>query len=578
MNKNLKLQIIFLALIVLVLPMVQAADNIYGWTTSENIEKDASNNLSVTGPGTLITNYTFDILANTNYTFSYNGEITQGCALKVNFADNSCLSNKTFRWENCFISPIITLTGANKLAVFNLTSNEHAINGVYFQDVKLNLSFEGSCSNIRLANISLKEQKYSLDNAQFNSPNIAAIDESSCCPSDYCWNGTVCVDSALWTKNPREKGIWSTTSGSGYRCVITNTVTNNAEWVFSTPKYDWNNKNSGYCSNNTNCFVTVSGLSPINGVSSGCVPNGTFVNDTFNINAGNHYCYDGAWTTKTYIVAKELLNMTEGLPYILSCYNDTSVTFNSNGNVQSNYNKDILSTCVLIKQKSSTDEQVITGIITDNPNQVLIYLVSTYYNPTYAGLKNKPLKEYADISKCELISGNFLECFRSDDSNPTPAPMHIYYENKSKYFIISEESLSFGNPGLWGSIINFFKKLFTSSSGVVVSNLPLTDYENIYLVNTPNGTITAVEEDKFNGTVMNTVLFVQYNCSNSTYNVINKDSIVAYVRNLDSSATVVYSDTVKQQNLTITTKIRTNLWPYLTSSLRHRTDSGFTCG
>ena len=125
------------------------------------------------------------------------------------------------------------------------------------------------------------------------------------------WNS---LNISNWTdKHVNLSNISDTVS---YRCIIVNNNTNDAQWVPSKIKYDWNFEKSGYCARETDCFVneTFSWTAPgyaTQGYSKGCIHHGDVVSDApYTPQQGNHYCHQGNWTTKSYIVATFLQNIS----------------------------------------------------------------------------------------------------------------------------------------------------------------------------------------------------------------------------------------------------------------------------
>ena len=581
------------------LPLTFTGSTIPGWDKSEcrtlygcSAILDSNTNIllvniSNNGIGHLLTDYSFDVSADTSYNFSYTINNSATCKVNVSFYFGICQSYTDFTSKYCFITPTASLgsdlniiTSSKLLQIPN--ANSHATNDKYFKDVRLSLTFTGTCSNTQISNISLREQKYINDTIDYDMNQVPTIDitsENSCCPNDYCWNGTTCVNSKIWTTDSSMPGIWSN-GDRGYRCVMNGT---SAEWIFSKKHYDWDHHYSGYCPSNSDCFVEEN----FRGTED-CVATNTVINDAFEENLGNHYCYDGSWTTKTYLVAQLLINLTEGKPYVLNCHNTTDTTFNTNSLLAYENNPNILSTCVLIKQEANDPltDQVISGIIAkDGTDSNLMSALINEYHEIYQGITTP--EEYL-LESCidgthDVPGTNFSNCFKSN--NPK-APLVIYYEKNYNYFILSEKAISGLTPNtFWESIIFFFKQLISTIP--IINNpfasMPLSDYENIYLASNNYGTVTAVEEQKYDssrGQVMS-VIFIRYNCSNSNYNIINRDEIIHYINesfvNVNVNDIQYLPGTGDNQELRITTVAKTGLWPYFTSTLRHRNDNGIGC-
>ncbi|MBD3312876.1 PKD domain-containing protein, partial [Candidatus Woesearchaeota archaeon] len=117
-----------------------------------------------------------------------------------------------------------------------------------------------------------------------------------CCPDDYCWNGTACKKGTSLSP-----GVDLTTSAGSYKCV-------EGAWEGTEIKYDQNRAESAECGLHQ-CYyfdpVTDTGM---------CVPDRNYTMDD--------YCNNGNWTTRTAIVAMNLLNLTKNLDrssYTLHC-------------------------------------------------------------------------------------------------------------------------------------------------------------------------------------------------------------------------------------------------------------------
>ncbi|MGV8086053.1 MAG: hypothetical protein ACP5N1_00325 [Candidatus Woesearchaeota archaeon] len=598
MNKNKRIKMIFgvlllVSILILFSPNVLAAD-IEGWNTSSCPEcKEEGGLLYFNSGGWITTSYSFDLLAGANYTFSYTVvSMDVGCdpySFTLDIAPFNvsayCLSTDSFTTQNCFDFLTHFYGGQNVQNSVTLSipaANNNSINGVYYKDVKL-VIYAGNCNAV-LSNLSLREEKAIVDDIDYDYssvPTTALTDESSCCPNDYCWNGTMCVSHTRWLDSDIP-GIWNSPDGTkGYRCVLNDT---GANWVFSEKKYDWDYQDSGYCQKNTDCFVDSNYVS--NGVND-CISNDSFIKDIDDVTTdddGNHYCHEGTWTTKTHLVAQLLIDFSKENPYVLHCYNNSDVTFNNWLIAYSGSDSSDIASCVLIKQDSEDElnDQVITGIITkDGSDDLLLTGLENDYAQTFRGMNPEVELNLDDCTATDPVIGNFHECFVGANSK---TPLYIYYENHYKYFILSESTIDgLTPPTFWQTIINFFKNLFSGPNAPSVNpfdNMPLSNYDNIYLVSNEYGTVTAVEEMKYNSDkekILN-VLYVDYNCSNNNYNVINLNDIMKYVNDTLSANgledvtndDITYDDNNNIQRVSITTEINTGLWPYLTSTSRHR--------
>lgn len=128
-----------------------------------------------------------------------------------------------------------------------------------------------------------------------------------CCPSDYCWDGFMCVEdhSNEPFKSPR---YTINDFGDGYRCIA-------GEWQLSNRKSNPFGTTYGYCSDDSQCFVSSTGSASDNnfvGSNPQCISDGQFV--------GDFYCEAGNWSTRTKYLASVLHdNFRTGNSFSIYC-------------------------------------------------------------------------------------------------------------------------------------------------------------------------------------------------------------------------------------------------------------------
>lgn len=134
---------------------------------------------------------------------------------------------------------------------------------------------------------------------------------AECCHPDDCWNGSKCVPSQDIVELPY--GIFGSpdieTAGEyeGFRCV-------NGEWVESGLKWDWIDALWGFCDEETQCLFD----------EAGCVPSGWYSRQkVMDSGIGPRdvsaiYCLDGDWTSRTKLLAQEMLNIRSD-DFIVDC-------------------------------------------------------------------------------------------------------------------------------------------------------------------------------------------------------------------------------------------------------------------
>jgi hypothetical protein len=140
------------------------------------------------------------------------------------------------------------------------------------------------------------ELKYSPDNSS-----------AECCHPDDCWNGTDCVGSQLPGDLPYGTlgipEIGAESEFAGQRCI-------NGEWQKAELKWDWLDMNWGYCPDMSQCLFDTAT----------CYPSGWY--SEYKTIAGMSvpalYCQNGDWTSRTKLVAQEMLNIRPD-DFVLDC-------------------------------------------------------------------------------------------------------------------------------------------------------------------------------------------------------------------------------------------------------------------
>ncbi|MBW3003629.1 putative metal-binding motif-containing protein [Candidatus Woesearchaeota archaeon] len=142
--------------------------------------------------------------------------------------------------------------------------------------------------------------------------------EKSCCPKAYCWNGIECVPSVPFINaqsNPKSFNIagvgsvdWQSLPQHdrfGPDAFICYNNESNAKWTNGYIKYSYDyeaspvSDNYGICIDSNQCYR-----------SGHCVFNGEFF--------GDHYCENGAWTSRTKLLGEKMLELA-GSDYDIFC-------------------------------------------------------------------------------------------------------------------------------------------------------------------------------------------------------------------------------------------------------------------
>ena len=614
---------------------------ITGWKplTDINWTLTSKNALNISMLGAIVSDFSFDLKVGEDYNLSYiTTEQNPGCIVTMDFNDNDCTSFDTLTTKKCFDildtngKPQVFKDDSGSQAVnrhvsykfnipYNTDYNADATNGAYFKDVKLRItvleSTQGACSDVLIQNISLKEMTNVEDNIAYNNSQVDSLGTAytaGCCPINYCWNGVACVDSALWMTNASYPPIWNSiwsanwtnthvnTSNQqdavGYRCVIINDTTNESQWVPTKIKYDWNYQASGYCANITDCFVNTTFNASkqstadydYNGYSMGCIRNGDIISAEKKVGQGNHYCYMGNWTTRSYIVAKVLQNISifNGDAYILQCYDNTSLTYNK---IMVNGVDKILSACVIVmKDAPNNKEQVITGVVLKNDDDASSFMddIASEYGAMHSSSDNvyKFNDCITDSTHDVSDSSNFTKCAEQSGSSNSGG-LYVYYEKQYKYFIISDRLVvGIEQRPFWDSVVRFFQTFLFGSQITHTTSFDainyVTNYDRIYVMQNNTLNVSGIEESKYDegkGRVVN-ILYVKYSGANTTNNPINRDDLFNIANHTMTKAgkadavpvemNYTNDTTAKTQEIIIKTEDRTGLWSYFTSILRNR--------
>ncbi len=559
----------------------------------------------------VVSTYAVDIKADVNYILSYNLFKDTSCIMLFDYNDGNCTSYDGLTQKKCFNKQVELSAGAVGTGygetIISVPKNNNATNEKYFKDVKLRLSTGTGCIGVSIANLSLKESTHdNPDNIKYNYSLLTTamppgnMSSTGCCPNNYCWDGKVCQDSWQWMANATLPGIWNSLNISNwtdrhlnsaniseavsYRCIVDND-NGVANWIPSKIKYDWDYKTSGFCARETDCFVSESFSMPLP-YSKGCIHHGDVVSDApYTFGQGNHYCYRGNWTTKSYIVATFLQNISETMPYSLQCYNDTHITYNLDDRTTAHINP-ILSSCVVIQKESASKENVITGIVFRDTSKVEAFLtyLTEEYEHMYAVNIDEDLK-IACLSGGEKVTdSNFSKCIEKSGTSDIGG-LFVYYETNYNYIILSDSAIDgLTRQTVWNAISGFFKGLFTSptiTTPFTAINYT-TNYDKIYVLRNNTVNVTALEEAKYDEAEkgITTIMYVRYSGTLNTTNPIYEEVIYKTVNNTmvaqgktKIKVNVSVSNTTNpiiEQELIIKSQEPSGLWKYFTSVLRTR--------
>jgi hypothetical protein len=577
------------------------------WTLEDRTLRGNASNIFI------VSDY-FDLKVNKNYTISGSILNPTTCAATIDLDDGTCLSADNWSMTSCFTDPLpsyMSVSGGRDWKYISHTftipySKFNTSDGLY-KKVHIRLSIICSGSNtvtepIYFDDISLKEVS-DMDIFYNNQPAINAT--SSCCPEDRCWTGSECVLPTEWSESDYPN-LWSALDinsysnehvnismqylAKGYRCVLNDS--GYADWQPAQIKYDWDFKESGYCMRESDCFVsnTFSGIdnpdmsfllgeNNINNGGSSCIKNRQFIDDNYNINAGNHYCMNGNWTTKTFLIANVLENISESKDHIIFC-DDAKNIFNSN-----NYPSSIGGGCTLIL-KEGDNERIITGFYVTNDSSVICDLYDIYagnrytsYDPFDSGCSDVPNIKLG-IESCDSYGDDFKRCAYISGPNNNGFYVYLkYIDNKTVYYLVSNEPISEIESNFitrtLDSIVQFFQKLFGYTPkqplGLAAQT---TNYERTYVLNNHTLKVYGIEEQKYDENLEEVMSFMYLNMTGQ--GIYGKNPInIEYINKTINGEYYYFNETPDSQLLIIKYKDSTNgdsttLWPYLTAMLRDR--------
>ncbi|PLW79429.1 hypothetical protein C0585_07825 [Candidatus Woesearchaeota archaeon] len=382
-------------------------------------------------------------------------------------------------------------------------SSEYTLSGLDEEDVvKVELNFRHSVDvdDVRF---------YRVDDVQgdyqgFNSvEDFFANTPASCCPIDYCWNGTTCIDSEIYMTNNSIPPIFLDLEYDGYRCIKDrDSEVNESDWVFSEVKYDPFNMDFGHCPYPEMCFVT----SPENEMHIddplyyGCALNRSFVADfTGAISSefytrqnypnsmyeSDFYCDDGAWSSRTKFLAMKLLEIVNDTDddFVLFCdnprsYNDYFSDFDGSLNY---YNqKDLFLNLEIDNEELFNNLQenhffnnfcILT--IDDHEDDFLGETFDRGDTVILASSLNRNLTRSWNLSGSTTTVGDVLEeifgsdCASADSSANSYekcSNAELYYDSDLLSFIYSKSSLNgYGitdNDNIFSLLSSFFSNLY----------------------------------------------------------------------------------------------------------------------
>ncbi len=331
----------------------------------------------------------------------------------------------------------------------------------------------------------------------------------ACCPGSFCWDGTTCVDSAAYINYTKLPPIFVAYGQTGYRCGA------NGNWSIVSLKEDYLRNDSGYCTQDSECYV---------GLNQPCFKSGQW--GLFD--STDRFCHAGTWTTRTRYIATALLNYTDekGInDFTLYCdvlnnalgenLDDINFDYSLNATApkfkqfikDSNYcqGKDCINNVCVLK----FNDKVIIGTSLNAPLNTSSYPLQLifgfkddeYQNPIFT-TGDEILVAYESPASGKLFySKNKQVMFYSADDNV--ADFDMTFLESVGYVIL--------NPIT--SILNYISGLFNPlQSTQIISKV--NDFDRVYISVFGSRAITGLQETKVDNsqsiTVEQTLLSINY--------------------------------------------------------------------
>ncbi len=420
------------------------------------------------------------------------------------------------------------------------------------------------------------------DDPYYNS--VGCCPKDYCWNGDICVHATVYEDNSSMPAFNREFDgpehilFNEIDDTNGFRCVFD--ATGDAVWEDSTAKYDWNLDSTGYCKHSNYCFVDEGfqflnttrytnyqkvvvhndGCCDIN--SSGepfigefvegedtedclfvegvpnyyinvsdfacqgiydCIPNGTTINETFDITPyGNYYCDNGNWTSKVSQLASKMCDWFDCDANEFSIVCDDDLLFNMNFTNENNlFNNSVYSACVYQQgDVNGLQEDVVAiGFVLKDDFATTNFLEDSLFNGLYGGT----------TINCE----NNLPDHCTYTGSLIPDNYMFYYDPESNILLVSTAD-PVSNPnnfinGLTNFIYGIFHPSFSTDFFVLRGN---SVYDKLFMAHSSDGVnrvnlqVMAAQEFKFDESkdeVINRI-FVNYSSGFNLANHLN-DSV-----------------------------------------------------
>jgi len=395
-------------------------------------------------------------------------------------------------------------------------------------------------------------------------------EDFSCCPTNYCWNGTYCIENQA--NKPWDPPETILGDDNGFRCI-------DGKWDMSYLKYDWDHKESGYCSLKSQCLVTSSKTAEFDSSTRPqCLDSGEYI--------GDFYCDDGNWSTRTKMVGAYLLDIAQASnsdDYSLYC-NRFEDTLNYIGFKDHRYIGDIMKGFKVSEESEALNEW--TCDVPDFGGKRKQECVNNFCVLNYNGKVLFGTSLNTEINATDSISSVFdITCDGEvADDGFISCSGDWKYNEKYELLLFDKEDTT-----LLDDIVGFIRGIFSGIGSIFSNNdseievefssitdyiVDTTNFNQLYMAKAKSRTVLAAKETKYShseGRMMH-FIGVTYNDFSDSSNVCSYveeyDRLNGEDKDLscdfDGSKYKVYSD-IKIED----TKWN-DLWKDLTAVLRLR--------
>ena len=337
---------------------------------------------------------------------------------------------------------------------------------------------------------------------------------SGCCPEKWCWNGEVCIEDQF--KKACDSYIYEV-GIHDYRCI-------NGNWLKKEATYSWDYKTKGYCGGIGDCFVgcgdATNNYDPekyfTNEIPE-CISTSQYILD--------HYCELGEWTSRTKFLAAKLVN------YVNQTSSQTSSDFviicDTYENVLNDYgyllDNGRIAESYLVKNCEVGDNNIDCSnnfcLIKNFENDQIVFGTTLNEDMFKGPYKFKDVVDVLDCPGTSIGPWDYSEC----ENN-------IFYNDKLKIVISSDESINLVNDMDRGSLFGYFLKnpidsimrlirgdqlVYSTKVGSINVTFPILDtipaYGKVFILKNQSKMIQGIyEANKFDSNKFVNYMLIKY--------------------------------------------------------------------